>query len=280
MTGHPLTPLAGEALERQAHERFAYRFFFAGGVSTGLAVSAISAWIGVFRWPELIAVMPSVAALAALIWMYFEFRRLNTGWRRLLLGARGEREVSAILDELRSRNYFVFHQVPIPLANGEFLLETDQQSAYAADHVIVGPAGAYVIETKKRSEREGRVHCVEYTNGRITVDGREPDRCPLQQVTRYATGLGKYLRQHTGINVFLRGVVLYPGAAVRERRGSGAGGKPWVLDPHRLSAWLRQELRQAGKRPGRSGIPLSTRQIETLKDEIESLQRRAFTNST
>lgn len=84
---------------------------------------------------------------------------------RFFVGARGEERVSGILRELPDR-YHVFNDF---VAGGLHV-----------DHVVVGPAGVFAVETKYW---RGRVTVEE---GCVLVDGRLPTRSPLDQVRREA----------------------------------------------------------------------------------------------
>jgi len=55
---------------------------------------------------------------------------------RITLGERGEKVVGAVLDELQSEEYQAVHAI--------------RGNGYDIDHVLVGPGGVFVIETKYR----------------------------------------------------------------------------------------------------------------------------------
>jgi len=271
----PPPPLPGERLEREANERYAYRWFFAGGLVTALTSSALIAWFHRFQGSDRTAEVLTVMGAVGIVGMALLYRHMGIGIRPLLLGARGEREIGAVLDDLRTRAYFVFNQVPIPRTpHPDFDAFDDQERPYAADNVIVGPAGVYIVETKARSRMLGKRKRIEYDGKRVTENGYvpPPKDCPVRQVTGYATGLGKYLRETTKQQVYVRGVVLYSGANVRERRGTGSGGRPWVLAPRRLVAWLNSELAYHDPSRDAMRLPLTTREIEAIRRAIEKLQ--------
>lgn len=84
---------------------------------------------------------------------------------RFFIGAKGEEKVSEILRRLPD-DYHVFN---------DFVAEGSH-----VDHVVVGPAGVYAVETKFwRGE-------VTVEDGHILLDGQLPDRSPLLQVRREA----------------------------------------------------------------------------------------------
>ena len=131
---------------------------FAAGASVTLAVF-LPLWGG--------------AALAvALLWIYWS---LMVGMRkieRFFKGARGEERVSEILCSLPDACH-VFN---------DFKIGRDQ-----IDHVVAGPGGVFAIETKCWSGK------VTAEDGRILVDGRSPDRSPLEQAVGEAELLRKAL---------------------------------------------------------------------------------------
>jgi len=93
---------------------------------------------------------------------------LVRGIRRVesfFVGARGEERVSSILKSL-PETYHVFNDY---VARGTHV-----------DHVVVGPAGIFAVETKYWRGR------VTVEDGHILVDGHLPSRHPLKQVTREA----------------------------------------------------------------------------------------------
>jgi len=102
------------------------------------------------------------AGLATIGWsLYSGIRRVESFY----VGARGEERVSNILRSLPER-YHVFNDY---VAGGVHV-----------DHIVVGPAGVYAIETKFWNG------AVTVEESRILVDGRLPTRSPLRQVTREA----------------------------------------------------------------------------------------------
>ncbi len=94
--------------------------------------------------------------------------------QRFFVGARGEERVSGILRELPDR-YHVFNDFA---ARGVHV-----------DHVVVGPAGVFAVETKYWRGR------VTVEDGCVLVDGRLPSRSPLDQVRREAHRVRQALAQ-------------------------------------------------------------------------------------
>jgi Nuclease-related domain len=76
------------------------------------------------------------AVIAVLLCLENAAAPLIQRWTR---GAQGEERVGAVLDELRGRGWFALHDVNLDKGN--------------IDHVVVGPAGIYTIETKSHHGR-------------------------------------------------------------------------------------------------------------------------------
>ena len=191
-----------------------------------------------------------VAAVAVGLLFVRVLPRLREAGFRLSIGIEGEKHVAEVMDQLKGDGYRIIHDI----------VERD----YNIDHVLLGPTGVYVIETKTRSKRSDRRDVrVSYDGRRILVDGQEPDRDPLKQVRAAADRVAEILRQHTGLQPPVRPVVLFPGWYVEPQP---KGVPIWVLNPKALPAWARNE-------PTR----LSAREVSVLTAALESHARSAPT---
>ncbi len=115
----------------------------------------------------LLFLLVAVSAFVLLVW----------GDRRLgnfLKGAKGEEWVAHELAFLSSE-YTVFNGLRLGGGKQNF------------DHVIVGPAGVFVVETK--SWRGS----VEFRDGKLYAGGKEPSRPPLKQVKAAAAELVSFI---------------------------------------------------------------------------------------
>lgn len=100
---------------------------------------------------------------------------LISGFRRIerhYIGARGEERVSNILSGL-SEKYHIFNDF--------------SSGRHHIDHVVIGPAGVYVVETKFWRGR------VTIEDGQILVNGVKPSRPPLKQVQCQTQAIKKEL---------------------------------------------------------------------------------------
>jgi len=102
-----------------------------------------------------------VILVGAIFGLMHGLRRIE----RFFIGARGEERVSRLLSELPP-GYHVFNDY--------------RAGAMHVDHVVVGPAGVFAVETKCWRGK------VTVEDGHILVDGRLPSRPPLSQALREA----------------------------------------------------------------------------------------------
>jgi len=124
--------------------------------------------------PELglsqVGVLFFLVAVAAAILLAWGDRRLGN----FLKGAKGEEWVAHELAFL-SAEYTVFNGLRLGGGKQNF------------DHIIVGPAGVFVVETKNWKGS------VEFRDGKLFAGGKEPSRPPLKQVKAAAAELVSYI---------------------------------------------------------------------------------------
>ncbi len=102
---------------------------------------------------------------------------LAWGDRRLgnfLKGAKGEEWVAHELSFL-SAEYTIFNGIGLGGGKANF------------DHIVIGPAGVFVVETKNWKG------AVEFRDGKLYADGKEPSRPPLKQVKAATAELVDFL---------------------------------------------------------------------------------------
>lgn len=125
-----------ERLELELLLGIATPMFIAGLLTVSLK------WLppGQFLFPILALI--AGAYLFSLVYRIWRASRVMIKRRNLKLGLMGERLVADYLDPLKRRGYHVFHDAP---AQGA-------QKTFNLDHVVVGPTGVYLIETKTRTK--------------------------------------------------------------------------------------------------------------------------------
>ncbi len=123
------------------------------------------------------------------------------------LGARGEQLVGEALNDpaILAAGYRIYHDVP-------------GSEGWNIDHVVVGPGGVYVIETKARTKRPGQggqpSHEVQYDGQSLRFPNWE-DRKTLDQVKANMEWLRRWLGDHVSKDLAFHAIVVIPGWFVR-----------------------------------------------------------------
>jgi hypothetical protein len=134
----------------------------------------------------------------------------------------GEKAVGQLLENLRAKGYSVFHD----------LVGED----FNVDHVLIGPAGVFSIETKTWSKPKRGSPTIAFDGETLTAAGWEPDRNPIIQAKAQATWLQRLLSESTGKEFPVRPVVLFPGWYIEANPNSRK--IVWVLEPKALAGFL------------------------------------------
>lgn len=150
--------------------------------------------------------------------------------RNLKLGAEGEKAVGQFLDRLRSDGYEVFHDVP--------------GQAFNVDHVLIGPAGVFSIETKTWTKpRKGKAQ-IDFDGETLLKDGQPLDRDPIAQARAQSAWLQQLIDEGTGRKIPVRPIILVPGWWIEQ---SGQSTKEiWVLEPKALPSFLAHQPTRLG----------------------------------
>ncbi|MDH4191990.1 MAG: NERD domain-containing protein [Betaproteobacteria bacterium] len=189
-----------------------------------IALAAVEWYRAYFPQPP----SPGIYSAFAALGMGYAIFRLRRAWpelRALRLAIDGERAVGQFLERLREKGYQVFHDVMGPRFN--------------LDHVIIGPAGIFAIETKtfsKPARGEAKVAC---DGQKILIDGLAPERDPIAQARAQASWLRGLLTESTGRKLSVRSVILFPGWYVEQDRATRR--EFWVLNPKALPTFLDHE---------------------------------------
>jgi hypothetical protein len=165
----------------------------------GFAICTV--WSGVF--------IPRILKKARTIWDY-------------RLGFMGERVVGEALNQLAADGFRIFHDLPF--------------DGFNLDHVVVGPPGVFVFETKARRKTRKETGQKEY---RVSYDGeklRWPDgTCDsfgIEQAIRNAKTLSGFLGTAAAVKVWVKPVLVLPGWMI-DRKAVGAVN---VLNPKEIRA--------------------------------------------
>lgn len=161
----------------------------------------------------------------AIVYAAWQFGRTWPRLRALRQAEDGEKAVGQLLEGLRASGYMVFHD----LVGADFNV----------DHVIIGPAGVFTIETKTWNKPGKGSPKITFDGETLLAAGQEPDRNPVIQAKAQASWLQRLLAESTGKALPVRPVVLFPGWYIEDSRASRKD--LWVLEPKALSAFLANE---------------------------------------
>jgi len=124
--------------------------------------------------------------------------RMRANYR---LGYEGERLVGEELSRLILLGFEIYHDVPF--------------DGFNIDHVLVGPRGVFVVETKTRRKPLNQDGKKEY---RVQFDGKsllwpnwKPDSYGIDQAKNNAKTLAAWLGKTTGENVWATAILTLPG---------------------------------------------------------------------
>lgn len=193
----------------------------AGGASVGLAI---------FEWVRFVLKVPlqpwPLTGLAAFVLGLAIWRilRVRPHLRNLKLGIKGEIAVGQYLERLHADGYQVFHDV--------------QGLNFNLDHVLIGPAGVFTVETKTWTKPHADAK-VTFDGERLLVAGKAPERDPVVQARAQASWLRTQLRESTGKDFDVRPVIVFPGWFVEANYT--VQRKLWVLEPKALPTFLNNE---------------------------------------
>lgn len=124
-------------------------------------------------------------------------------------GAQGEEDVARELAFLSS-DFRVFNCVE---SGKEALLPSNGDY----DHIVIGPTGIFVIETKNWSGT------VTLEDGRILYNGRTPDRSPIEQVRDAAASMREKLSDTCGETVTVTPLICFSANTLKSGTAGSAG---------------------------------------------------------
>ena len=159
---------------------------------------------------EIFGALFAVSAIAVAFW-----------WRRGLLrvesffkGARGEEAMAGMLARL-SDDWHIYH---------DFVA-----GKYHVDHVLVGPAGVFAVETKNWRDQ------VALESGELIAGGHVPDHPPIAQATAEAKAVGAVLAR-AGWTGEVSPVVCFASGTFKD--GFAQSGKVLVANAEAFLKWL------------------------------------------
>lgn len=158
-------------------------------------------------WVMLFYVLLGIGATIYLAWKIYHLAKHRN---ELSLGYEAELAVAQELNAMAHEGYWIFHDFPAEKFN--------------IDHVVVGPAGVFAIETKGRSKPinlDGKAEwTVEYDGNALRFPGWV-EMEPLAQAQRQAKWLQDWLTKAVGEKVSAKPILALPGWYVKRTSGGG-----------------------------------------------------------
>ena len=213
-----------------------------------LAVLFAAGWLVRAAWPQPELPRPAIVVLFLLlaggcaVFVAVSRAALSS----FIKGAAGEEKVAQALAFLPG-GWEIFHGVP-PARR------TLWPSRGDLDHVAVGPAGVFVIETKNWTGR------IQIRDNAILYEGGPPSCPPLDQVRRSANELAARIEAACGARVTVHPVLCFAGTPPEAGDEQGVGGvivcgvdalngvlRGWTDDPvsesvrQKIAAWLLEQ---------------------------------------
>jgi hypothetical protein len=136
--------------------------------------------------------------------LYFA-RRLFIQIQLNRIGYEGELATAQELNQLMRHGYYIFHDM--------------QAEKFNIDHIAIGPAGVFAVETKTRSKQnvKGVDAATVFVNGTFLQYSTHQDRSSLEQAVNQAKWLSEFLTKSVGKRVVADPVLSLPGWMVERR---------------------------------------------------------------
>lgn len=193
---------------------------------------------------------PIIWTIVAVIVLAYFIPKIIKLWKKfknIRLGREGEKIVGQSLEKLREMGYKVFH-------------DTVVDEIFNIDHIIVGSAGVFTIETKTRSKFDG-VQKIKRNGNYMIIDGLGIDRKTIFQSKLQAHWLQDFISSSIGLKIAVKPVVIFPDWFIEPQP---RGADVWILNQKALSSFLKNE-----------GVVIDEDKINLISAQIEIYNRDA-----
>jgi hypothetical protein len=189
----------------------------------------------------LIGIFIGVAVLS-MKWMNKKVKALETERLNFRKGATGEAIVGFVLDNFPD-DFRVVHDLTTPYGN--------------IDHVVIGPTGAYVIDTKN-----WRGIVASDGKGELLVNGKPTPKPEVKNLTRRIMGIKEKVKVLSSLDPYVQGIFAFPAAYIEAKWGT-TGYVHCVRDEQLYEYIVEKE----------KGKKLSKKEIESLSQAFLALAR-------
>ena len=179
-----------------------------------------------------------VLFLGAICWLFFKAHNIRRSVRTWKLGENGELYVGQMLEkDMRPLGYDVFHDVMIKKGKRQFNL----------DHVLIGPNGAYVVETKAWRKPEKGSPEIEYKEGHLYKMGQEIKDDAVREVFSLAKSANKLFFELTGRAYYVKPILVVAGWFCK--CGSRRDAQFLLLNEKQVATWVHKDVPQNAPDP-------------------------------
>jgi len=136
--------------------------------------------------------------------LYFA-RKLFMQMQLNRIGYDGELATAQELNQLMRQGYYIFHDM--------------QAEKFNIDHIVIGPAGVFAVETKTRSKQnvKGIDAATVFVNGTFLQYPTYQDNSSIEQAINRAKWLSEFLTKSVGKKIIADPVLSLPGWMVERR---------------------------------------------------------------
>ena len=186
--------------------------------------------VAMFEWMDKIFDTPPSpiiwTVIAVVVFAYFIPKIINLWirFKNIKLGRDGEKIVGQSLEKLREMGYKVFHDAVV-------------DGIFNIDHIIVGSAGVFTIETKTRSKFDG-VQKIKRNGNDMIIDGLGIDRKTIFQAKLQAHWLEDFMASSIGLKIPVKPVVIFPDWFIEPQP---RGADVWILNQKAFPSFLKNE---------------------------------------
>ncbi len=189
---------AGDSLRQARHSLLEDKFDGPAILAICLFFSALIEWAHeLLHFPPQHGLL-TLLTIAATLWTGYRFISLRPLMRNMALGIEGEVLVGQNLDQRKSAEQFVIHDVPTTHGN--------------IDHVVIGPTGVFAVETKFWSKpASGPCNIAVQPDGALVKSGVAVGRGPVDQAVNGARWLSGFYKDRGFGALFVQPIVVFPG---------------------------------------------------------------------
>jgi ribulose bisphosphate carboxylase small subunit len=202
-----------------------------------------------FLW---IAGFSILLVVLSIIWLVRVFTSELNRLRCDVLGYMGERATADQLRPLLHKGYFIYHDVQAD----------DSGVLFNVDHILVGPCGIFVLETKVRQRRGHGKHIVYYDGNSLKWPGGYKNAYGLNQVARNSEWFRGFLQSRLNKTFDVHPILVFPGWYVEYSKH--ATGR--VFSPKQSLNWIMCQP-----------VSITDHEIKEICDTLESFSGSHYT---